>query len=51
MTDTSEAFLSEQEIMIRDSARKVASEVVAPTAAERDRASAWGASLAGPRVS
>jgi alkylation response protein AidB-like acyl-CoA dehydrogenase len=41
MTDTSAAFLSEQEIMIRDSARKVASEVVAPTAAERDRSAAW----------
>jgi alkylation response protein AidB-like acyl-CoA dehydrogenase len=41
MSDTSAAFLSEQEIMIRDSARKVAAEVVAPTAAERDRAAAW----------
>ncbi|AMO24161.1 acyl-CoA dehydrogenase family protein [Ramlibacter solisilvae] len=41
MTDTSTAFLSEQEIMIRDSARKVAQEVVAPTAAERDRTAAW----------
>lgn len=41
MSDTSEIFLSEQEIMIRDSARKVAAEVVAPTAAERDRSGAW----------
>ncbi|MDM0047444.1 acyl-CoA dehydrogenase family protein [Variovorax sp. J22R115] len=41
MSDISAAFLSEQEIMIRDSARKVAAEVVAPTAAERDRTSAW----------
>ncbi|SEB24667.1 acyl-CoA dehydrogenase family protein [Variovorax sp. YR216] len=41
MTDTSSAFLSEQETMIRDSARKVAQEVVALTAAERDRTGAW----------
>ena len=41
MTDTTTALLSEQEIMIRDSARKVATEVVATTAAERDRTSAW----------
>ena len=41
MTDTSAVFLSEQEVMIRDSARKVAAEVVAPTAAERDRTHAW----------
>jgi alkylation response protein AidB-like acyl-CoA dehydrogenase len=41
MSDISTAFLSEQEVMIRDSARKVAAEVVAPTAAERDRTSAW----------
>src|SRR5262245_43478191 len=41
MSDTSAAFLSEQEAMIRDSARKVAAEVVAPTAAERDRTAAW----------
>ncbi|MET0540905.1 MAG: acyl-CoA dehydrogenase family protein [Variovorax sp.] len=41
MNDNSAAFLSEQEIMIRDSARKVAAEVVAPTAAERDRTCAW----------
>ncbi|MDA8483434.1 acyl-CoA dehydrogenase family protein [Pseudomonas resinovorans] len=34
-------FLSEQEIMIRDSARKVAAELIAPTAAERDRTGAW----------
>jgi alkylation response protein AidB-like acyl-CoA dehydrogenase len=41
MSDNSTAFLSEQEIMIRDSARKVATEVVAATAAERDRTGAW----------
>lgn len=41
MSDTSATFLSEQEIMIRDSARKVATEVVAPTAAERDASAAW----------
>lgn len=34
-------FLSEQEAIIRDSARKFAREVVAPTAAERDRGSLW----------
>lgn len=37
----SDAFLSEQETMIRESARRVAGEVVAPTAAERDRSGAW----------
>jgi alkylation response protein AidB-like acyl-CoA dehydrogenase len=41
MSDTTAAFLSEQEVMIRDSARKVATEVVAPTAAARDRSGAW----------
>lgn len=41
MTDTSTVFLSEQEVMIRDSARRVAAEAVAPTAAERDRRSTW----------
>ncbi|MCA0243674.1 MAG: acyl-CoA dehydrogenase family protein [Proteobacteria bacterium] len=41
MADNSGAFLSEQERMVRDSARKVAQEVVAPTAAERDRSAAW----------
>ncbi|MFV3368893.1 acyl-CoA dehydrogenase family protein [Pseudomonas sp. NY15435] len=41
MTDTSAVFLSELELLIRDSARKVAAEVVAPTAAERDRTAAW----------
>jgi alkylation response protein AidB-like acyl-CoA dehydrogenase len=41
MSDTSAVFLNEQEVMIRDSARKVATEVVARTAAERDRTSAW----------
>ncbi|MGE8163429.1 acyl-CoA dehydrogenase family protein [Paraburkholderia sp. NPDC080076] len=41
MADTSTAFLTEQQIMIRDSARRIAEEVIAPTAAERDRTSAW----------
>ncbi|MFD1560743.1 acyl-CoA dehydrogenase family protein [Paraburkholderia silviterrae] len=41
MADASSAFLSEQQILIRDSARRVAAEVIAPTAAERDRTSAW----------
>ncbi|CAD6551124.1 Acyl-CoA dehydrogenase [Paraburkholderia kirstenboschensis] len=41
MTDVSAAFLSEQEVMIRDSARTVATEIVAKTAAERDRTHAW----------
>ncbi|RJF91887.1 acyl-CoA dehydrogenase family protein [Noviherbaspirillum saxi] len=41
MSDTSAVFLSEQEVMIRDAARKVAREVVAATAAERDRTAAW----------
>ncbi|MEJ8845787.1 acyl-CoA dehydrogenase family protein [Variovorax rhizosphaerae] len=41
MTDNSTAFLSEQVIMIRDSARKVAQEVVARTEAERDGTGAW----------
>ncbi|WP_109807644.1 acyl-CoA dehydrogenase family protein [Sphingosinithalassobacter portus] len=34
-------MLSDQQCMIRDLARKIASEVLAPTAAERDRTSAW----------
>ncbi|MBC8641263.1 acyl-CoA dehydrogenase family protein [Caballeronia sp. EK] len=41
MTDTTRSFLNEQQIMIRDSARRVASEIIAPTAAERDLQSAW----------
>ena len=41
MSSVSNAFLSEQEVMIRESARRVANEVVASTAAERDRSSAW----------
>lgn len=41
MSDTSAVFLSEQEVMIRDSARKVANEVVATTAAARDQSQAW----------
>lgn len=41
MSDTSAIFLNEQERLIRDSARKVAAEVLAPSAAERDRTGAW----------
>lgn len=41
MRDTSSVFLSEQENLIRESARKIAAQVLAPTAAARDRASAW----------
>lgn len=41
MSDTSAVFLSEQEVMIRDSARKVATEILAPTAATRDKSHAW----------
>ena len=41
MSIVSNALLSEQEIIIRESARRVATEVVASTAAERDRSGAW----------
>ena len=41
MADSSTAFLTEQQIMIRDAARRLAVEVIAPTAAERDRTGAW----------
>ncbi|VXC39241.1 Acyl-CoA dehydrogenase [Burkholderia sp. 8Y] len=41
MTDSSHLFLTEQQNLIRDSARRVVSEIVAPTAARRDRESAW----------
>lgn len=41
MSSVSNALLSEQEVLIRESARRVAMEVVATTAAERDRTSAW----------
>jgi len=41
MQDASPAFLTEEQTMIRDSARRVAAEIIAPTAAERDRTSAW----------
>lgn len=34
-------FLSDQQSMIRDLARKIAQDVIVPTAAERDRTSAW----------
>lgn len=38
---TSGFFLTDQQIMIRDAARKLARDVLAPTAAERDRTSTW----------
>lgn len=41
MSETSNVLLNEQEVMIREAARKVAQEVVAATAAERDRTGAW----------
>src|SRR3990167_409556 len=41
MSIVSNALLSEQEIIIRESARRVAMEVVGSTAAERDRSGAW----------
>ena len=41
MSSAENAFLSEQEILVRESARRLAQEVVAPTAAERDRNSVW----------
>jgi alkylation response protein AidB-like acyl-CoA dehydrogenase len=41
MTDMTNAFLTEQQTLIRDTARRVASEIVGPTAAKRDLESAW----------
>lgn len=41
MADSSSAFLTDQQILIRDTARRVAVEVIGPSAAERDRTSAW----------
>ena len=41
MSSVSNAFLSEQEVMIRESARRVAEEVVAVTAAQRDQSGEW----------
>ena len=41
MTDTTNPFFTEQQTLIRDSARRVAREIIAPTAAERDLTSAW----------
>ncbi|MBN8960241.1 MAG: acyl-CoA dehydrogenase family protein [Rhizobiales bacterium] len=35
------SFLSDQQIMVRDVARGVATDTIAPTAAERDRTAAW----------
>jgi len=40
-TDVADAFLSEEERMVRDAARRVAREIVAKTAAERDRRQQW----------
>jgi len=39
--DSADAFLSDDERMIRDAARRVAQEVIAKTAAERDRLRQW----------
>jgi alkylation response protein AidB-like acyl-CoA dehydrogenase len=41
MSIISNALLSEQEIIIRESARRAATDVVGSTAAERDRTGAW----------
>lgn len=41
MTDLSTTFITEQQNMIRDAARRLATDVIAPTAAARDQASAW----------
>jgi alkylation response protein AidB-like acyl-CoA dehydrogenase len=41
MADINTALFTEQQILINDSARRLAAEVIAPTAAARDRASAW----------
>lgn len=41
MTDSTRSFLNEQQTLIRDTAQRVANEIIAPTAAERDLHSAW----------
>ena len=41
MTDSTRSFLNEQQTLIRDTARRVANEIIAPTAAERDLHAAW----------
>ncbi|WP_322033903.1 acyl-CoA dehydrogenase family protein [Paraburkholderia sp. J76] len=41
MSDSTRSFLNEQQTLIRDTARRVANEIIAPTAAQRDQASAW----------
>ncbi|UBM07905.1 acyl-CoA dehydrogenase family protein [Cupriavidus metallidurans] len=41
MAATSTVFLTEPQVMIRDAARRITADVIAPTAAERDRTSAW----------
>ncbi|MBP0591512.1 acyl-CoA dehydrogenase family protein [Paraburkholderia sp. LEh10] len=41
MTDITSAFFTEQQTLIRDTARRVAHEIVGPTAAQRDLESAW----------
>ena len=35
------SFLTDQQTMVRDVARKVATDAIAPTAAERDRTATW----------
>jgi alkylation response protein AidB-like acyl-CoA dehydrogenase len=41
MTDMSNGFFTEEQTLIRETARRVASEIVGPTAARRDSESAW----------
>lgn len=41
MTDMSNGFFTEEQTLIRETARRVASEIVGPTAAQRDSESAW----------
>lgn len=41
MAATSTVFLTEQQAMIRDAARRITADIIAATAAERDRTSAW----------
>lgn len=41
MADATNTLLTDQQIMIRDAARRVATEIIAPTAAARDQTCAW----------
>lgn len=41
MIETADSFLSAEQIQVRDAARRVAHDRIAPTAAERDRDSRW----------